>query len=98
MMSGKLRWIALLLSGMLGVLPMAAGVPGKTVGGRSVGLALLGTGVEIVLSGHDHVTETTFFKGVRYETLESLKMNDISPGYNIFSYGKDVGRSFVAVE
>jgi len=45
MMSGKLRWIALLLSGMLGVLPMAAGVPGETVGGRSVGLALLGTGV-----------------------------------------------------
>ena len=56
------------------------------------------TGVEMVLAGHDHVTETTLFKGVRYETLESLKMNDVSPGYNIFTYGKAIGRTFVAVE
>lgn len=55
-------------------------------------------GVDIVLSGHDHAKETTVFKGVRYETLESLKMNDISPGYNIFTYGKTVGRDFVPVE
>lgn len=56
------------------------------------------TGVDIVLSGHDHSTETTVFKGVRYETLESLKMNDISPGYNIFTYGKTIGRNFIPVE
>ena len=56
------------------------------------------TGVDIVLSGHDHSTETTVFKGVRYETLESLKMGDISPGYNILTYGKTIGRNFVPVE
>lgn len=55
-------------------------------------------GVDIVLSGHDHATETTVFKAVRYETLQSLKMNDISPGYNIFTYGSTVERSFVPVE
>lgn len=55
-------------------------------------------GVEIVLSGHDHATETTLFKGVRYETLESLKMEEISPGYNIFTYGKDIKRTYVPVE
>ena len=55
-------------------------------------------GVEIVLGGHDHATETTLFKGVRYETLESLKMDDISPGYNIFTYGKDVKRIYIPVE
>lgn len=43
-MSGKLRWIALALAGLLGGLPMAAGVPGKTGSGRSGGLALLGIG------------------------------------------------------
>ncbi|MBR3562900.1 MAG: hypothetical protein IKN93_03640 [Bacteroidales bacterium] len=56
------------------------------------------TGVDIVLSGHDHATETTVFKGVRYETLESLKMNDISPGYNILTYGNTIARTFVPVE
>lgn len=56
------------------------------------------TGVDIVLSGHDHATETTVFKGVRYETLQSLKMNDISPGYNILTYGKTVVRNYVPVE
>ena len=56
------------------------------------------TGVDIVLSGHDHVAETTVFKGVRYETLESLKMNDTSPGYNILTYGKSIGRNFIPVE
>jgi len=55
-------------------------------------------GVEVVLAGHDHATETTLFKGVRYETLESLKMHDISPGYNIFGYGQDIKRTFVPVE
>ncbi len=56
------------------------------------------SGVDLVLSGHDHATETTDFKGVRYETLESLKMNDISPGYNILTYGKEIRRTFVPVE
>ena len=56
------------------------------------------TGVEIVLTGHDHGAETTVFKGVRYESLESLMQDDISPGYNILSYGKTVGRTFVPVE
>lgn len=55
-------------------------------------------GVDVVLTGHDHATETTVFKGVRYETLESLKMHDISPGYNIFHYGQEIKRTFVAVE
>ena len=56
------------------------------------------TGVDIVLSGHDHAAETTVFKGVRYETLESLKMNDTSPGYNILTYGKTISRNFIPVE
>ena len=56
------------------------------------------TGVEVVLSGHDHATETTIYKGVRYETLESLKMKDISPGYNIFTYGKTINRKYIPVE
>lgn len=56
------------------------------------------TGVETVLAGHDHAAETTVFKGVRYETMESLMTDDISPGYNILSYGKTIGRTFVPVE
>lgn len=56
------------------------------------------TGVDLVLAGHDHATETTFFKGVRYETLESLKMHDVTPGYNIFTFGTAIDRSFVPVE
>ena len=56
------------------------------------------TGVGIVLTGHDHGAETIDFKGVRYETLESLKMHDISPGYSIFTFGTSVERTFIPVE
>ena len=56
------------------------------------------SGVDVVLSGHDHATETTVYKGVRYETLESLKMKDISPGYNIFTYGSKIERKYIPVE
>jgi predicted phosphodiesterase len=56
------------------------------------------SGVDVVLTGHDHATETTDYKGVRYETLESLKMKDISPGYNIFTYGSKIERKYIPVE
>ena len=43
-MSGKKQWLTLVLAWLLGVLPMAAGVPCKTAGGDSYEVALLGVG------------------------------------------------------
>ena len=43
-MSGRKQWLTLVLAWLLGVMPMAAGVPCKTAGGDSCEVALLGVG------------------------------------------------------
>lgn len=43
-MSGRIKWLTLVLASLLGALPMAAGIPCKTAGSDSCELALLGVG------------------------------------------------------
>ena len=54
-------------------------------------------GVELVLTGHDHIRSENIFSGVTYHILGCLKPAD-ECGYTIYTYGDTIERKYVSVK